>query len=185
MNKIILGFVGQIASGKDASKKYLAEKYGAESCRFSTVLRDVLTRIGVDITRENIQKISTALRQNFGEDLLANTITKDASNLQSDIVIVDGVRRMTDITHLQTLPHFFLVKIEASPEIRYERMKTRNENVGDVDKSFADFLKDHEAEADREIPIVMSNAKYSLDNNGSFEELYLQIDKLISILQEK
>jgi dephospho-CoA kinase len=184
MNKIILGFVGQIASGKDASKKYLAEKYGAESCRFSTVLRDVLNRIGIENSRENMQKISTCLRQNFGEDLLANTITHDASNLQSDIVIVDGVRRMTDITHLKTLPNFFLVKIEASPEIRYERMKIRNENIGDADKSFTDFLKDHEAEADKEIPIVMSNAKYSLNNNGSFEELYEQLDTLILSLQK-
>ncbi len=185
MNKIILGFVGQIASGKDASKKYLAEKYGAKNCRFSTVLRDVLERIGVEISRENMQKISTVLRQNFGEDLLANTITNDASKLESDIVIVDGVRRMADISRLATLPNFFLVKIEASPEIRYERMKTRNENVGDLDKSFADFLKNHEAEADREIPIVMSNAKYSLDNKGSFEELYEQLDRLISELKSK
>jgi len=185
MAKIILGFVGQIASGKDVSKKYLEKKYGAQSCRFSTILRDVLTRIGVEIKRENLQKVSTALRQTFGEDLLAMAISKDASNLNSDIVIVDGVRRLTDIVHLTSLPHFFLVKIEADPKLRYERMKLRNENVGDDKKTYEDFLRDHEVEADREIPAVMQTAKYSLDNNGSLEDLYSQLDKLITDLKGK
>lgn len=185
MAKIILGFVGQIASGKDVSKKYLAEKYGAQSCRFSSILRDVLTRIGVEIKRENLQKISTVLRQNFGEDLLANAIAKDAANFNSDIVIVDGVRRMTDIVHLNELPHFFLVKIEADPKLRYERMKTRNENVGDAKKSYEDFLKDQDVEADKEIPAVMATAKYVLNNDGSLEDLFKQLDKLIAELQAK
>jgi dephospho-CoA kinase len=185
MSKIIIGFVGQIASGKDVSKKYLADKYDAQSCRFSTILRDVLIRIGAEIRRENLQKISTALRQNFGEDLLANAIAKDASSLNSDIVIVDGVRRMTDIMHLNALPHFFLVKIEADPKLRYERMKLRNENVGDDKKSYEDFLKDQEAEADKEIPLVMKTAKYTLNNDGSLVDLYKQLDKLIIELQAK
>ena len=185
MAKIILGFVGQIASGKDVSKKYLAEKYGAQSCRFSSILRDVLTRIGVEIKRENLQKVSTVLRQNFGEDLLANAIAKDAAGLNSDIVIVDGVRRMTDIVHLNALPHFFLVKIEADPKLRYERMKSRNENVGDDKKSYEDFLKDQDVEADKEIPMVMQTAKYALNNDGSLDDLYKQLDKLIAELQAK
>ena len=185
MAKIILGFVGKISSGKDVSKKYLEKKYGAQSCRFSSILRDVLTRIGVEINRENLQKVSTVLRQNFGEDLLALAISKDASSFNSDIVIVDGVRRLTDISHLTTLPHFFLIKIDADPKLRYERMKLRNENVGDNMKTFENFLKDQEAEADREIPMVMQTAKYSIDNNGSLEDLYSQLDKLVADLQGK
>ena len=185
MAKIILGFVGQISSGKDVSKKYLEKKYGAQSCRFSSILRDVLARIGVEINRGNLQKVSTVLRQNFGEDLLALAISKDASEFNSDIVIVDGVRRLTDIAHLTALPNFFLIKIDADPKLRYERMKLRNENVGDNKKTFEDFLKDQEAEADREIPIVMQTAKYSIDNDGSLEDLYSQLDKLVADLQGK
>lgn len=185
MAKIILGFVGQIASGKDVSKKYLEKKYGAQSCRFSSILRDVLTRIGVEIKRENLQKISTVLRQTFGEDLMAVAISKDASNLNADIVIVDGVRRLTDISHLTALPHFFLVKIEADPKLRYERMKARNENVGDDKKTFEDFMKDHVVEADREIPKVMETAKYSINNDGNLEQLYAQLDKMIAELLPK
>ena len=183
MNKIILGLVGSLATGKEETKKYLASKYGAKDCKFSTSLRDILTRINIPITRDNLQKISTILRANFGENLLAKIIKEDASKIDSDIVVIDGVRRFNDIEHLNELPNFFLVKIDANPEIRYQRVVKRNENVGDDKKTFEEFLNDEKAEADAQIPAVMATAKVSIDNNGTFEELHSQIDKIIEELK--
>ena len=92
MAKIIFGLVGPLAGGKDTVKKYLADKYKSENCRFSTILRDILKRIDVPIEREKLQQLSTILRQNFGEDVLAKVIATDVTNMKSDIVVVDGVR---------------------------------------------------------------------------------------------
>lgn len=179
MAKIIIGLVGPIASGKGVTKKYLESKYGAKHCKFSTPLRDVLIRLRIDISRDNMIDLSTILRERYGQDLLAKVIASDASRLDSDIVVVDGVRRLDDIEHLSTLPHFCLVKIDTDPKIRYERMKVRNENMGDSEKSFAEFMEDHERETEATIPEVMDNAKYSLVNDGSFEDLNKQIDELV------
>ncbi len=182
MSKIIFGLVGGLASGKEETKKYLVNKYNAQDCRFSTSLRDVLNRVTIPVTRENLQKISTVLRANFGEDLLAKAIANDASKLDSDIVVIDGVRRPTDIEHLNELPNFFLIKIDADPKIRYERSVLRNENEGDSKKTFEEFMNDHNSEADSLIPVVMEQAKYSINNNGTFEELHKQIDDLVNKL---
>lgn len=182
MAKVIFGLVGPIAGGKDTVKKYLEEKYGAESCKFSTSLRDVLARISVPMSRENVQKISTVLRQSFGEDLLAKVIAKDAANFKKDIVVVDGVRRMADIKYLGELQNFALLAIDVNPKIRYERLIKRNENVGDAEKTYAEFLKDHEYETELEIPAIMKKARYVLDNNGGFEDLYKQIDEIMTKL---
>ncbi len=179
MSKIIIGLVGQIACGKGAAKKYLAQKYNIEDCRFSTPLRDVVKRLDISESRENLQKISTVLRGAFGEDLLAKVIAKDASNLDSDIVIVDGVRRMADIKYLKDLPNFYLIRVDADPQIRYERMKNRNENAGDKDKTYEQFLADQNNEAEKEIPVVMDFAKLKIDNSGTLDELYYQTDKII------
>ena len=127
----------------------------------------------------NLQKLSTILRGGFGEDLLAKVIAFDASNLISEIVVIDGVRRIADIKYLKDLPNFYLVKIEVDPKIRYERLKARNENKGDSEKTFEQFLADQNNEADREIPSVMESTKWSINNNGTLEELYPQIDTLI------
>jgi dephospho-CoA kinase len=92
MPKIIIGLAGEIASGKDVTKKYLEINYGASCHRFSTILRDILNRLYLPIKRENMQDISTFLRQRFGEDLLAKIITEDVKNDPHEIVVVDGIR---------------------------------------------------------------------------------------------
>lgn len=182
MTKIILGLVGPFASGKETAKKYIVKKYNAKDCRFSSILRDAMTRTAIPISRENLQKFSTILRANFGEGLLAKAIALDASKFDADIVVIDGVRRLTDIEHLTKLPNFFLIKIDADSKLRHERLVKRNENEGDDKKTFEQFLKDHESEADKLVPSVMATAKYFIDNNGSFEDLYEQVDELIKKL---
>jgi dephospho-CoA kinase len=178
-DKIVIALTGPIASGKDVTKKYIEEKYGAKSVKFSQILRDVLNRITVPLERENMQLLSTVLRQNFGEDVLARNIAEDAKKLDAQIVILDGVRRPADIEYAKQLAGFVLIKIDADPKIRFQRAVLRNENVGDSEKTFEQFLADHETEADKEVPIVMSQATFAFDNNGDFENLYRQIDEFM------
>lgn len=132
--KIIIGLVGQISSGKGTVAKYIEEKYGAKTYRFSTMLRDVLNRMYIDINRNNMQEISTFFRQKFGEDLMAKVITEDVKKENNNLVIVDGVRRMADIKYLQELENFHLVRIAATPQKRYERLIQRHENTDDTKK---------------------------------------------------
>jgi len=184
MPKIILGFTGLIASGKDASKKYLEAKYGAKSFRFSTILRDVLSRLDVTITRDNMITLSTWARETFGQDLLARVIAKDVTNAKEEIIVVDGIRRLPDIEHLNKISGFVLISIDADPKKRYNRMLNRNENEGDAQKTMADFLADHQKETELTIPEVMAAAKYKINNNGTIEELYAQIDKIIADIKK-
>lgn len=181
--KIIIGFTGLMASGKDAAKKYIEKKYGAKSFRFSTIMRDVLTRIHVDISRQNIQAVSLCLRETFGEDLFARVMATDVNETDNNIVVADGVRRLADIAHLSKLPGFYLIAIETDSKIRYERMVKRNENVGDSLKTYEQFLTDGQQEAELKIPEVMSKADFTINNDGDFANLYQQIDKIIVKIQ--
>lgn len=183
MPKLILGFVGKLASGKAVCQKYISQKYDSDNFRFSTSLRDILNRLYLPITRENMQNISLDLRNRFGGEILAQVIAKDVQNSNKDVVIVDGIRRLDDIVSLKDLPNFHLISIDAKPEIRYERMKLRNENQGDAEKSYEEFMVDDNREAELQIPEVMASAKFHLDNNGSFEDLYKQIDKILKSIQ--
>lgn len=179
MEKIIIGFAGPLASGKDVCRKYILEKYEADSTKFSLVLRDILTRLYLPISRENLQTLSLDLRNRFGSDILAQVILKDINNSSKEIVIIDGVRRLEDIECFQGLPGFYLISVSADPLIRYERLKARNENAGDAEKTYQNFLADCDREAEKEIPAVMKTAKFNIDNNGSFEDLYQQLEKIM------
>lgn len=177
--KIILGFVGNLAAGKGTVVKYLKEKHGASTYRFSTMLRDVLKRLYLPDSRENLQFISTAIRQYFGEDIIAKVMAGDVKNDKNEIVAVDGVRRMVDVKYLAEMANFKLVRIVADPRIRYQRIILRNENPDDAEKIYEQFLEDHKKEADAEIPMVMEKADLEIDNNGNLEDLYKQVDQII------
>ncbi|TAK96590.1 hypothetical protein EPO05_01450 [Patescibacteria group bacterium] len=180
MAKLVLGFTGEIASGKGTASKYVVEKYQAVSYRFSTMLRDLLKRMYLEDSRENMQKISTVLRQNFGEDIMAKVMFNDAKESQQNVVVIDGIRRLADITYLKELPEFKLVYIEATMEKRFERIVKRGENPDDQAKTLEQFQRDHQAETELQIKDLKQYASAVIDNNGSQDELHSQIDKLIA-----
>ncbi len=174
-----------MAGGKETVKKYLEKNHQAKSCRFSSIMRDILNRLYLENTRDNMQKLSSTLREVYGEDILAKSIKREVEDLKANMIIVDGVRRQADIKYLKELKNFYLIAIEANSKIRYERLKKRAENPGDKQKTYQDFLNDHQKEADREITSVMKKADYVIDNNVSLKELYNQIDKIIEKIQNK
>lgn len=180
MSKIILGFVGPLSSGKEEAKKYLEKNYSAGTHRFSMMLRDILNRLYLPITRENMQDLSLDLRNRFGSDTLARVIAEEVKNDTHEIIVVDGVRRLDDIVKLKDVPGFFLVAIDAEPRTRYERLIKRGENADDTKKTYEEFVIDCQKEAEQEIPLVMSQSKYQINNNGSFADLYQQLDELIT-----
>ena len=179
--KLIIGLVGEIAAGKSTAIEYLKEKYNADSYRFSDPLRDVLDCLCLDMNRKNMQILSLILRENFGQDLLAKIISERARNNNNAIIAIDGVRRPADIEYLKKLPEFKLVYITTDLKTRYERLTKRAENSDDTNKTFEQFKKDHEAETELEIPIIGQTASYKIDNSGTKEELYKQIDKIINV----
>lgn len=177
--KIILGLAGEIASGKGTTAKYICEKYNGSTHRFSTTLRDLLGRVYLPESRENMQKMSTIMRENFFDDILSSVIAKDVEQDEHQIIAIDGVRRLADTTYLKKIPGFKLVYIEADMEKRYERITGRGENTDDATKTFEEFKKDHEREAERRIKDLKNQADFVINNNGSLDDLYKQIDEII------
>lgn len=179
MAKIILGLAGEMASGKGTAARYIMEKYPCTEHRFSTALRDVLNRLYLEQTREHLSHLSTTLRKTFGEDLLAKVIFHDVQKDEKDLVVIDGVRRIDDIVHLRTLPHFKFVYIETDMRMRYERIIQRAENADDAGKTFEQFQQEHQLETELQIPKLKEIADFVLDNNGTTAELYRQVDAVI------
>ena len=178
--KIIIGLTGKIACGKGVTKKYILSKYGerAADYRFSTILRDVLKRLNVETGRENLQKVSLALRTEFGDDILAKAIAKDIKEDKHEIVVIDGIRRLNDIKYLRLIHGFILIRIVAEEKLRFMRVVFRNENPGDDQKTYEDFLNDEKAEAEIEIPRVMAKAEMEIYNEDTMVELERNIDKV-------
>ena len=182
MEKIILGFVGEIASGKGTICDYLIKNHGSGYYRFSTIIRDVMKRLHIAESRDNLQLLSNILRKDFGEDLFAKVLTEDVKADKSQIICVDGIRRPADIIYLQELPNFHLVYVTAEEQTRFERITNRTENSDDTGKTFADFQKEAQNETELLIKDVAKEAKFIIENNGTTEELYQKIESILAEL---
>lgn len=180
MAKLIIALVGPIASGKGVAESYICEKYHATSFKFSTPLREVLAILNIEPSRKNLQNLSLDLRNRFGKDLLANTIACSASRSNSEIVVIDGVRRLADISSLLKLPEFKLISIKARSKIRYKRVCARNENTGDDKKTFTQFQDDENQESELGIKEVVEIADYEIINESDLLSLYRQIDNIFA-----
>ncbi|MEK7652940.1 MAG: AAA family ATPase [Patescibacteria group bacterium] len=191
--KLIIGLVGEIASGKDTMAAYLKKKYGAEVVSFSKPLRDILDRMYLPQTRENMVWLGYDLRARFGQDILAKIIGKEILGKKSakggsasggKMFVLPNVRLEGDITYLKKIPGFYLVRIDADQKIRYERLKKRSQNADDKTKTWKQFLQDANLPTEKTIRGVAKKAKFRIDNNGSFGELYEQVEKLIKKIKK-
>ncbi len=185
MGKTILGLTGKIACGKGTFADYLIEKYKAKKFGFSDPLKETLLIYDIDLTRHNLQTLSTILRQNFSEDILAKALMKRAIAAKKNIIIIDGVRRLTDIENFRQLKNFSLIYIDTDEKIRFNRYVKRNQSPGDQNMNYEDFIKKDNAESENQIEGLKKFAKHVISNNGEVEELYKKTDEIIGSLRAK
>ncbi len=179
MSKVIIGLIGEMASGKSTATEYLKTKYNAVTFRFSTVLRDVLKRLHLEETRGNMQLLSTVLRQNFNEDLLSKVLAADVAEAPGTVIITEGIRRPTDITYLKDMPGFCFVALSVAERTRYERLILRAENPDDQKKTWEEFQAEGKQESEQQVAELMKKATYTIDNNGTKEEMFIKLDEIV------
>lgn len=180
MPKLIIALTGPIASGKDIAKDYISSKYKVSTLKYSAPLRAILEILRLPIDREHLQKLSLALLNNFGSDLLAKIISQQVAEAETEIVVIDGARRLEDVKYLKKLPQFKLIAVDTAIETRYQRLLGRTENEGDNKKTFAQFKAEEEVATETGISDLMAEADFILDNNSDLDGLYRQIDKIFA-----
>lgn len=160
----------------------MRNEYGADYFRFSTVMSDILNRLAIERSRQNLIKLSEAVRQVFGENAFSFAIEKDAIQSPKDIVIVDGIRRMEDISALEALPNFKMIAIDVPTRIRYERIINRGEKAHEKDMTWEQFLEEEKASTEISIPPVMARAWRTIPNDGTPEIFAEKIRELMKEL---
>ena len=182
MPKLIIGLVGRQGSGKGTAADLLKTKYGAQVFRFSAVLSDILNRLSIEKSRDNLIALSEALRKAFSEDVLSYAVERDALASSSDVVVIDGIRRIEDIAAFEPLPNFRLIEIAVPAKVRFDRMRGRGEKVGEDHMSWDDFVAQEDAPTEVTIADVAARAWKALDNSGSPADLERSLDQTMAEL---
>ena len=178
MDKLIIGLTGQLAAGKTTVAKYLAEKHQGKVYGFSGPLRDIVDRLTLPQTRENMANLSSILRQQFGQDIILKAIMRDVQNDPCPFILLEGMRRYGDFQAFKEFPNFHLVAVLGEQTLRYQRLVQRHQNPDDTSKTLEQFQIDEQGEAEQEIPKAMAEAEFNIDNNGDLESLYQQAEAI-------
>ncbi len=183
--RCLIGLVGRKGSGKGTFAKILQDRYGAKVYRYSDVLRHILDQLFLEKRRENLVKLSEALRKEFGEGILKQTMITQVKLDPADLIVIDGIRRLEDLDGLEQLGELRLIAIEAPLETRFERLRNRGENAGESTRTFESFIEMENAPTEVTIADVEKKAWNTIQNTGTYEDLIRKIDRVMNELKQQ
>lgn len=176
---MIIGLTGKNASGKGEVAAYLQER-GFLFYSLSDVLRAELKKSGKSQTRDNLVWLGNKLRNEFGPSVLADRILDWIEDDRH--YVIDSFRNPEEVIAFRRTKEFALISVDASPQRRFERIKSRG-RVGDI-KTYREFV-DHETREATSADPTKQNldacakmADFHVANNGTLKKLHDALNKL-------
>ncbi|HJJ56560.1 MAG TPA: AAA family ATPase [Methanocorpusculum sp.] len=124
---IVIGVVGYPASGKGEFSK-ISLKLGFTVVSMGDIIRQRVTQSGYSLTEKNIGREAKNIRVEYGMNAVAVLTVEKIKKYhqESEIVVIDGIRGDSEIQYFRSVfPHFIVVSIVSSFNIRLSRMQYR------------------------------------------------------------
>ena len=183
---MIIGLTGSLAAGKEVISDFFKEK-GFVYFSLSQEVRNVAKERGIEINRKNLQDLGNELRETKGIEILAKRVLNKIEINKNSNFIIDGIRNPAEVNFLKKRKDFLLISIDASKQIRFERFVKRNRESDPT--TWNGFLKvderdkgEGESETGQGVRRCMEKADFTLENNGTLEELQDKLKRLYSDL---
>jgi dCMP deaminase len=179
---MLIGLTGRNAAGKGEVARYLQTK-SFYYYSLSDAIRDEIRSRGEQPTRDRLIIVGNELRQKYGSNVLAERIL---AKIEDDKhYVIDSIRNPAEVEAFRGAKHFKLIRIDAPPQVRFERILSRRRESDP--STFEEFvaLENREAEGDdtsQNLVKVELMADETLVNDGPFSKLYPQIDELLKKL---
>ena len=176
---MVLAAVGKNGTGKDYFLEYVAKKYNLPMISIGDVVRELASKDGLELTRENLHKTSKKYMGQFGQTFFPEQIVKKIEDSDSKIYLVSGIRPLSDVRFLKAAfgDQFVLVDVVISDDaVRYERMLARG---AERDGNSVEKLKEFDAGEERlfQTSETEKMADYVIKNDGSVEDFYAAIEE--------
>lgn len=171
---LIVALTGMPGAGKTTVANYLARK-GIPLLIMGDAVREAAQNDGLEPTSDNLAKLMLRLREKNGPEAIAYLIsnkikTMKHQNAEFDVVIVDGIRSMSEIQVLKRVGNVKLLAIHGSTLTRYSHIRERARS--DVPSNIGEFNKRDSVEMGVGISDAIALADETISNNDiSISEL--------------
>ncbi len=183
----VIGTVGPIGAGKDLGSEYIAKEYNFEVISYRDIVKEETEKDGLEPTRENMQMTATKRREEIGKDFFSKIVAEKAQALlnKGKKVLLKEIR--TDMDAKIPLEIFgksmVILAFDADEKTRAKRLIDRGRK-GDP-STLEEFLKQEKKEKELGYRYWMDKSNEKIKNNGTIEDLYKSIDKLMEKLGHK
>lgn len=182
---MIIGVVGQIASGKGILVKYLTGKLGYTAYSLSSIVHEELEKSGTaKFTRQMLQDVGDKLRREEGDDVLARRMLNRLNQLnRPKKIIIEGIRNPGEIEFLKKNSNFVLIGVKATRELRFKRVLSRSKKWDP--KNYEDFLKVdrrdlgvRQNKSGQQVGKCLAYCDYVMTNNKDVKDFEKKIERL-------
>lgn len=185
---IVIGLTGTIGAGKDTVVNYLIKNEDFQHFSVRKFLIKELQKRNLPSNRDTMRQLANELREKYGPSYIIEKLYTEAikSNKNS---IIESIRTVGEVETLRNKENFFLIAIDADPKIRYSRIKQRGSETDDVD--YSTFIAQENEEMQNNDPNKQNISKcieladYYIENNGTFQQLYDQIDRVLKEIKSR
>lgn len=174
----IICLVGMPGAGKGEINKIL-ESEKIPVVVMSSIVREEVKKRNLELNIKNLDNVAVDLREKFGKDVVAKRTAEKIKKIKSDIVCVDGLRNMEEITPLKDAGDVYIISVSAPEEMRFERLLKRKEQRDP--KNIEEFKWREQKQIGLGISKVVEAANYDITNDGDLQSLR---DKIIKILTD-
>ena len=178
---MIVIVTGMPGSGKSKIVKEF-ERRGFPSVSMGDLVREETVKRGLELTKENVAKVSIRLRQELGQNAVAKLAVERVRELlkSNPLVVIDGVRSLDEVgTFRGAFPEeeIVIIAVHTSPHSRFERLKARGRH--DDPKTWEEFEERDWKELKFGIGNVIAMADYMIVNDCDKGEYRRRVKALV------
>lgn len=178
---LIIGITGTLGAGKGTVVEYLVSKKGFRHYSVSGYLTEELIKQNRKTDRNGMREIANEIRTKHGPDYITKILFEKAK-IEGGNAIIESIRNPKEAEFIKKSGGYIFA-VDADQQVRYSRISTRRSSKDSV--TFSQFKSQENKESQNTDPnaqnlpkcILLSDFKF--DNNGSIENLYEQVEKVI------
>ena len=183
MKRTVVGLVGEAGTGKGEVANSLLQN-GFEYYSLSDTLRRVSTNVGLSHERNNLIALGNALRENFGNDILAHGAKLWANQIEGNRIVIDSIRNPAEVIYLKRELNAFIVGVTMSPEKAFQLIEARR-RPGDP-TTLEEFLQLRNRErgvgensSGQQLTQCFALTDFVLPNEGGISDLHRMTSELL------
>ncbi|MBN2157396.1 MAG: flagellar hook-basal body complex protein FliE [Candidatus Lokiarchaeota archaeon] len=177
-SKSLIAIVGLPASGKTSAIEGIKDI--GTIVTMGDIIREEALHQGLEPTSENIGKLAKSLRNDHGEDIIAQRCIDKIQNLTDKIILIDGIRSTAEVERFRERWKLYVIAITTPEEIRFNRIlkRGRSDDPTNIDQ----ILERDRRELQFGLREVIDNAEFVIINNQDVSSLQKKIKKLVEEL---